>query len=258
MFYDVNICWSRVTYSVLQEKLLLWEKSLVCEFVTILTWGKEYYICIVELLLLLMVNFVILFNLSQSAGIPCFSSIYGLKYPDNSIFFFILQLLEDLSIVFLFCIKFKRVEFDLETDLQMVEPKISNVWHYFPIVMSMDFSGVLYLLDKSNDWHSVFIFKLTMTLACYNSSLYGQDGIPAETNGVAALRHNWQHQVCHIFISVFTLLLIGVGLSEELFVAADANVLECGLTRPGYFTVLFQPYYLIYNWNGWFWINPPD
>lgn len=39
--------------------------------------------------------------------------------------------------------------------------------------------------------------------------LLDRTGIRAQISGVAALRHSWQHQVYHIFILVFVLLLLG-------------------------------------------------
>jgi hypothetical protein len=60
----------------------------------------------------------------------------------------ILKLWEDLSIVFLF---FVANVFYFETGLQMAEPKTSNdlfcIMFQIPIVMSIDFSGFLCLLD---------------------------------------------------------------------------------------------------------------
>lgn len=76
-------------------------------------------------------------------------------------------------------------------------------------------------------------------------------GIPAQMNGVAALRHGWQHQVYHIFSLVFILLLLG-SIHWRVICCCCAHVLVYGLTRPVCSSILrlagyCQPPLLRYN-----------
>lgn len=121
-----------MTYSVLQEKLLLWEKSMLFEFVKFLTRGKELFhmhcrpalafncqLCNVVHLVFHGLNNLILLSVT-------FAVIRGLFYCHY----------------LLYLDKFKQMEFYMEINMQMIEPKISNILHHVLIVTSIDFSGV--------------------------------------------------------------------------------------------------------------------
>jgi len=110
--------------------------------------------------------------------------------------------------------------------------------HYVYIYSGVYKSNML-LTGSFHFWSLPLFFKVNSDIEIVTVVFVDRTGIPAQINGVAALRHNWQHQVYHIFISVFILLLLGVVFSEELFVAAGAHdVLVYGLTRLGCFSIL--------------------
>ena len=138
----------------------------------------------------------------------------------------------------------------------------------------MNHLNIIWLKFRFYFWLLFFLGSLALILVFRVSNRYlrGQDIIHArtQTNGGAAVRHKWQHQVWNILILVFILLYLGSSSGRVICCCCFARVLTslwpCKALLLQYFVgwqlchVSPIPIVLLelYIWNWWFRIDPTN